>query len=144
MAHGKALWLSKPWMFGRLLVGLSALYYLGWRLIRADLLPDIADTAGQAEGARRARYDRMLAGFDDSEAGRAAHEARLHRLAPLYAVTYAMVFTMVAFDGIMALQPHWFSQPARRLLLHGLVPRRPHAAGAHGHVRPARRPASGT
>ena len=25
------------------------------------------------------------------------------------AVTYAMVFTLVAFDGIMALQPHWFS-----------------------------------
>ena len=109
MAHAKALWLSKPWMFGRLFIGLSALYYLGWRLIRADLLPDIADTAGLAEGARRARYDRMLAGFDNSEAGRAAHEARLHRLAPLYAATYAMVFTMVAFDGIMALQPHWFS-----------------------------------
>ena len=43
MAHAKALWLSKHWMFGRLFVGLSALYYLGWRLIRADLLPDLAD-----------------------------------------------------------------------------------------------------
>jgi hypothetical protein len=109
MAHGKALWLSKPWMFGRLLVGLSALYYLGWQLIRADLLPDVADTLDQADGARRARYDRMLAGFDNSEAGRAANEARLARLAPLFAATYALVFTLVAFDGIMALQPHWFS-----------------------------------
>jgi hypothetical protein len=109
MAHGKALWLSKPWMFGRLFVGLSALYYLGWQLIRADLLPDIADTLDQADGARRARYDRMLAGFDNSEAGRAANEARLARLAPLFAATYALVFTLVAFDGIMALQPHWFS-----------------------------------
>ncbi len=24
-------------------------------------------------------------------------------------IVYALVFTMVAFDGIMALQPHWFS-----------------------------------
>jgi len=109
MAHGKALWLSKPWMFGRLLVGLSALYYLGWQLIRADLLPDMADTRGQADGARGARYDRMLTGWDNSAAGRAANEARLARLAPLYAATYALVFTLVAFDGIMALQPHWFS-----------------------------------
>ena len=109
LSHGKELWLSKPWMFGRLLVGLTALYYLGWRLIRADLLPDIADTVDQADGARRARYEKMLAGFDGSEAGRAANEERLARLAPLYAATYAMVFTMVAFDGIMALQPHWFS-----------------------------------
>ena len=51
----------------------------------------------------------MLAGFDASEAGRAAHDARIHRLAPVYVVTYALVFTLVAFDGIMALQPHWFS-----------------------------------
>jgi len=109
LGHGKALWLSRPWMFGRLLVGLSALYYLGWRLIRADLLPDLADTRDQAEGRRRRRYDAMLAGFDATEAGRAAQEVRIHRLAPMYAATYAMVFSMVAFDAIMALQPHWFS-----------------------------------
>lgn len=109
LGHGKALWLSKPWMFGRLLVGLSALYYIGWQLIRADLLPDLADSRDNAEGRRRQRYDAMLAGFDDTAAGRSAHEERIHRLAPVYAVTYAMVFTLVAFDGIMALQPHWFS-----------------------------------
>ncbi len=109
LSHGKALWLSKPWMFGRLFVGLSALYYLGWQLIRADLLPDLADTRDLADGKRQQRYDAMLAGFDGSAAGRAANEARLGRLAPLYAATYAMVFTLVAFDGIMALQPHWFS-----------------------------------
>ena len=28
---------------------------------------------------------------------------------PTYAVLYAYVLTLVAFDGIMALQPHWFS-----------------------------------
>ncbi len=110
LSHGKALWLSRPWMFGRLLVGLGALYYIGWQLIRADLLPDLADARQRKpEGPRRLRFDAMLTGFDASVAGRAAHEARIHRLAPVYAVTYAMVFTMVAFDGIMALQPHWFS-----------------------------------
>jgi hypothetical protein len=109
LSHGKALWLSRPWMFGRLFVGLSALFALGWRLVRADMLPDLADARERAEGGRRRRFDAMLAGFDASEAGREAHESRIHRLAPIYAVTYSMVFTLVAFDGIMALQPHWFS-----------------------------------
>ena len=106
---GKALWLSRPWMFGRLFVGLSALYYIGWRLVRADLLPDLADARERTEGRRRQRFDAMLAGFDASESGREAHDARIHRLAPMYAVTYSLVLTLVAFDGIMALQPHWFS-----------------------------------
>ena len=38
-----------------------------------------------------------------------AHHERIQRLAPGYAVLYAYVFTLVAFDCIMALQPHWFS-----------------------------------
>ena len=37
------------------------------------------------------------------------HESRIRRLAPGYVVLYAYVFTIVAFDGIMALQPHWYS-----------------------------------
>jgi hypothetical protein len=110
LSPGKALWLSRPWMSARLLAGLSALYYIGWRLVAADLLPDLADVREHLpEGRRRLRFDAMLAGFDSSASGREAQEVRIHRLAPIYVVTYAMVFTLVAFDGIMALQPHWFS-----------------------------------
>ena len=36
-------------------------------------------------------------------------QERISRLAPIYVVIYAIVLTLVAFDGIMALQPHWFS-----------------------------------
>ena len=53
-------------------------------------------------------FDRWTRGYDGSRQAAAALEDRLHRLAPLYVVLYAIVFTLVAFDGIMALQPHWF------------------------------------
>ena len=109
LSHGKALWLSRPWMFGRLLVGIAVLYYFGWRLVRADLLPDVADVAATADGKGRARFEAMTAGFDNTPAGRAANELRLARLGPMYVVAYSIVFTLVAFDGIMALQPHWYS-----------------------------------
>lgn len=103
LSHGKALWLSRSWMAVRLVGGLALLYWIGIRLIRTDLLADLALMKGKA-GARQARFDKMLEGYDE-----AANHASTYKLAPVYAATYAMVFTMVAFDGIMALQPHWFS-----------------------------------
>ncbi|MGE0439473.1 MAG: hypothetical protein AB7S39_03215 [Gemmatimonadales bacterium] len=109
LSHGKALWLSKPFMFGRLLVGLVALFWVGWQLVRADLVPDMHVALGSVPGDRQSRYQALTAGFDTSDAGRRAHHARINRLAAVYVVLYALVFTLVAFDGIMALQPHWFS-----------------------------------
>ena len=109
LSHGKAVWLGRWVMFGRLLVGLVALYGLGWMLVRSDVLPDMAavrDTVGQE---RRALYEQWTVGYNDTAAGRAAQETRISRLAPAYIVVYAVVFTLVAFDGIMALQPHWYS-----------------------------------
>jgi hypothetical protein len=104
LSSGKQMWLSRTWMSVRLIGGLGLLYYLGWRLVRVDLLHDMAEARAHVDGPRAARWDRMLQGFN---AG-VAHESS-YRLAPMFAATYAMVFTMVAFDGIMALQPHWFS-----------------------------------
>ncbi len=103
LSHGKALWLSRPWMAVRLVGGLALLYWIGIRLIRTDILADLALMKGKA-GARQAKYDAMLQGYDE-----AASHASTYKLAPIYAATYAMVFTFVAFDAIMALQPHWFS-----------------------------------
>jgi hypothetical protein len=109
MSAGKALWLSHGFMAGRLLIGLTVLFSVGWMLVRADLLPDMAAVRAGVTDKRRAMYDQWTSRYDDSPAGAAANEVRIHRLAPIYIVAYALVFTVVAFDGIMALQPHWFS-----------------------------------
>jgi hypothetical protein len=109
LGHGKEVWLSHGFMFGRLLVGLTVLYGLGFQLVKADLIPDLHEVKGAVTGRRHALYERWSRGFDASPDGRARHEARIARLAPAYVVVYALVFTMVAFDTVMALQPHWFS-----------------------------------
>jgi hypothetical protein len=109
MQHSKEVWLSWPFMFGRLLVGLTLLYWVGWKLVRADLVPDLFATRAAAGPGRRSLFERWTHGFDGTPPASAALEARIHRLAPLYTVLYAIVFSIVAFDGIMALQPHWFS-----------------------------------
>jgi len=109
LSHGKHLWLSHGFMAGRLLVGLTVLYTVAWLLVRADLLPDMHAVRSQVQDRRRAMYDQWTARYDGSPAAEALNDARIYRLAPLYVVLFALVATLVAFDGIMALQPHWFS-----------------------------------
>jgi hypothetical protein len=107
LSHSKAVWLSHEFMFGRLGLGLLALTVIGWKLVRADVTPDIHAVRTAVAGGRRQLYEQWATGYNRTPA--AEHEARIRRLAPLYLVLYAYVFTLVAFDGIMALQPHWFS-----------------------------------
>jgi hypothetical protein len=72
-------------------------------------MSDLLAVRGAAPANRRALYDRWTRGYDGSAESELAVRERIGRLAPTYVVTYAAVFTLVAFDGIMALQPHWFS-----------------------------------
>ena len=60
LQHGKAVWLSHEFMFGRLFVGLAVLYWLGWTLIRADLVPDMF----VARGRGRPRAPRAVRALD--------------------------------------------------------------------------------
>jgi hypothetical protein len=109
LQHSKAVWLSHDFMFARLGVGLLALTIIGWKLVWGDMKPDMYAVQRAAPDERRMRFERWTRGYDQSSATAVAQENRIHRLAPGYAVLYAYVLTLVAFDCIMALQPHWFS-----------------------------------
>jgi Ni/Fe-hydrogenase subunit HybB-like protein len=109
LQHSKAVWLSHNFMFARLGIGLLALTIVGWKLVMADLKPDMYAVRRAAPLERRVRFEHWSRGYDLSSSTVSEHEDRIHRLAPIYAVVYVYVLTLVAFDGIMALQPHWFS-----------------------------------
>jgi hypothetical protein len=109
LQHSKAVWLSHDFMFARLGLGLLALSIVGWKLVKADLVPDMYATRALVAGGRRALFERWSQGYQPSSSAAFEHESRIRRLAPLYTVIYVYVLTLVAFDGIMALQPHWFS-----------------------------------
>ncbi|HEY7648962.1 MAG TPA: hypothetical protein VID04_08155 [Methylomirabilota bacterium] len=109
MQHSKALWLSHGFMFARLAIGLLVMIYAGWRLIKADLVPDMFDARDAVTGARRQLFDRWSREYDGSEQSAQEQYGKIRHYAPIFAVIYAIVMTMVAFDGMMALQPHWFS-----------------------------------
>jgi hypothetical protein len=107
LPHSKAIWLSHNFMFARLGLGLLGLTVLGWKLVRADMEPDMWAMRAAASGSRQGLFERWSRNYSPGVARE--HESRIRRLAPGYVVLYAYVFTLVAFDGIMALQPHWYS-----------------------------------
>ena len=109
MSPGKAMWLSKGFMFGRMFVGTLVLTWVGWRLVRYDMLPDVYLVRGAVAGGRRSLYEKWTRSFDGSVAATAANDSRVSKWAAIYAVTYALVMSILAFDGVMALQPHWYS-----------------------------------
>lgn len=109
LPHGKAVWLSHGFMLGRLGVALAALTALAWALVRADMVPDLFLARGRADARRNRVFDALAAGFDGSPEARDRQHARIDRLAAIFIPVYALGFTLIAFDMIMALQPHWFS-----------------------------------
>jgi hypothetical protein len=109
LQHSKAVWLSYRFMFARLAIGLGLLTVVGWKLIMADLVPDMLAARAVAPPSRRSLYDRWTRAYSGTAEAAQAQQERIARLAPTYVVIYAFVFTVVAFDGIMALQPHWYS-----------------------------------
>jgi hypothetical protein len=111
LGHSKELWLSRGWMFWRLFIGLGLLNTLAILMIRADLVADLHALAGRVAEPFRGRFAAAAAkaGYDGSTESMVRQERTVHRLAPMYVVVYALVMTMIAFDFIMALQPHWFS-----------------------------------
>jgi len=82
----KSLWLRDWFVFLRDGVGLLFMYALSFRFVYWSLRAD------------RATGDEL-----------AQCEARLVRLSPGLVVTYAIVMTVVGFDLIMSLAPHWLS-----------------------------------
>ena len=104
----KAMWLSRGFWSLRLLVAVLIAYGLGLSYVYASIRRDFC-----VEGVRE-RFKGKLAGFlgrgiTDAKAEAERLSRRLAALAPVVAIGYAVTFSLVGFDFVMALDPHWFS-----------------------------------
>ncbi len=102
--HGKELWLNLPFLFSRDLIGLLLLYGLGlaylYYALRLKLDPE------QRQGPLRSF---LLRGKTGSNEEVAAYKKKMTVLSVLYILAYALVLTLIAFDLVMSMEPHWFS-----------------------------------
>jgi len=104
LEHGKDLWLNLPFLFSRDLVGLLLLYGLGlaylYYVLRIELEP--GETKGKLRGF-------LLRGKTGSEEETLGYKKKMTVLSVLYILAYAFVLTLISFDLVMSMEPHWFS-----------------------------------
>jgi hypothetical protein len=105
----KASWLDPTFFSIRQAVGLAILYGAALSLVYWSLRPDLGQIRDRVSGWRRGLYDRLTAGWQgvDGEIERSARARS--KLAPAYAVVYAVIVSFWAWDWIMSIDPHWFS-----------------------------------
>jgi len=106
--HTKAGWLNLPFFVIRNLVVLilfvvGSLYYL-----KTVLRPDIG-LAGKLSGFANTFADRLVKNYASQEAEEAAAEKRAKTIAPILALFFFVLSTLLAFDWMMSLDQEWFS-----------------------------------
>jgi|TARA_B100002003_G_scaffold142699_2_gene132087 hypothetical protein len=107
--EAKQAWLNIPFFVTRqilgflLLSGISLLYV--YRSVRPDL--GMLDQSGEHTANGFAR--RLIAGWRGIHEEREIAQRAQSRLAPAVLIAYGWIFTLVAFDFFMSLDPHWFS-----------------------------------
>ncbi len=116
MAHDpvlqkKAAYLNVPFLVSRNVVGLALLFGLALYFVFLAVRPDmgLAGEAGDEDPQRRAWRKRLTQGWMGQEQEEVNSYQRMTRLAPAIVVVYAVVMSVVAYDWVMSLEPHWVS-----------------------------------
>ena len=107
----KGFWLRDWFVFTRVGAGLVVMYGLSLWFVYHSLRADAAPLAAVVPGRVSGLLARMAKGWSagDDGAQLAFTEGRLSRIAGGLIVVYAIVMSLVGFDFIMSLAPHWLS-----------------------------------
>jgi hypothetical protein len=101
--HPKDIWLSIPFVFGRNGIGLLILLILSFIYLYYSLRQDLGGTS-IASG-----LSGMIASDWKGEDERKLCWNKLSCLAPAIVIIYAIVFSVISWDFMMSLNPHWYS-----------------------------------
>ena len=102
--HGKEIWLNIPFLFTRDALGLLILYGCGFAYLSHDLKLKLP-ASPPANGLRR-----WLAGrLPQTEEEVARVQGRMNLWAGLYCFSFALVLSLIGFDLVMSMDPHWVS-----------------------------------
>jgi hypothetical protein len=102
--HGKEVWLNIPFLFTRDGIGFLVLYGIGWAFLSQDLKLKLG-TSGPGGGLRR-----LLAGrIPQNDADIQRVQSRKSLWGGLYCFAFAVVLSLIGFDLVMSMDPHWVS-----------------------------------
>ena len=107
--EARRAWLNIPFFVTRQILGFLVLGGISVSYVYRSVRPDIGllDQSGEHRADGFAR--RLIAGWRGIHQEREIGQQAQDRLAPAVLIAYGWVFTLVAFDFFMSLDPHWFS-----------------------------------
>jgi hypothetical protein len=115
---GKGQWLNPHFVYARDIIGIVLLALLAKRVVYHSVRRDIGAIRGGLAGGDRDKrsrwldksYDSYMVGWEGETVGEIRKTTdKMGRLSPVVVIVYSLVMTMVAFDQLMSVDPHWFS-----------------------------------
>lgn len=107
--EAKAAWLDPTFFVIRQTVGVAVLYAFALALVYGSVRPDVGRLRDRVSGWRASLYGRLSSGWRGLDVEVERSRRRRGKLAPAVALLYAVIWTLVAFDWVMSIDPHWFS-----------------------------------
>lgn len=105
----KAAWLNVPFFFLRNGLGLTMLVMLSFLYLYHNLRPQIGCAMERSLIRATPLYAWLTRGWRGMTAEQQRSRRSLGILGPAILVAYAVVFSLLGFDLIMSLDPHWYS-----------------------------------
>jgi hypothetical protein len=111
VVQNKDAWLNIPFLVTRNVVLLALLFGMALYFVYHALRPDMGLTQAAAGGdpARSRWRERLMQGWAGQEQEEVASYRRMTTLGPAFVLVYAVTMTVISYDWIMSLEPHWFS-----------------------------------
>ncbi len=115
---GKEGWLTSNFVYARDIIALLVLIFLIRKVITLSVRRDILAIRGgltglsdeQIERWTAKKFDRYVVGAsNDTKAEIEKTTGLMGRFSPAVVIFYAIVMTIIAFDQIMSVDPHWYS-----------------------------------
>jgi hypothetical protein len=107
--RSKPLWLTPGFFAARQVLGLGFLLILDFFYIRASLGPDMLQARQRLGDKAPGWWGTFIGSHTDVAKASEAGQGVQSTLFPLLGLTYAMVFTFLAFDLLMSLEPWWYT-----------------------------------
>ncbi|MEW6512302.1 MAG: hypothetical protein AB1428_15235 [Bacteroidota bacterium] len=108
--HGKEAWLSAPFLFGRDGAVFLVLMWLSGTYVYYSIRPDLGQAPSGTGGAPASGLvHRLMKHWRGWETESLESGRRLARLTPALLIAFAVLYSLIGFDLVMPLDPHWFS-----------------------------------
>ena len=101
--------LNVPFLYIRTLGGLFLFWMLAKKLVRASLRRDLYLLMPHVAPNLRSTYDKMIGQWNGDAPEAAWYSHEVAHLSPQIALTFAVFYSVMAWDFIMALTPNWVS-----------------------------------